>query len=67
MVDNVVEYDGASRRMRWTERFPLFGHNPIFGLACTLAIVQRRGSFELRRMHRFLRAILTSHFSRQSS
>ena len=39
MVDNVLEYDGASRRMRWTERFPLFGQNPIFGLACTLAIV----------------------------
>jgi len=39
MVDNVVQYDGASRRMRWTERFPLFGHNPIFGLACTLTIV----------------------------
>jgi two-component sensor histidine kinase len=39
MVDNVLEYDGASCRMRWTERFPLFGQNPIFGLACTLAIV----------------------------
>lgn len=40
MVDNILEYDGASHRMRWTERFPLFGHTPIFGLACTLAIVE---------------------------
>ena len=38
-MNNVLEYDGASRRMRWTERFPLFGQNPIFGLVCTLAIV----------------------------
>ena len=38
-MNNVLEYDGASRRMRWAERFPLFGQNPIFGLACTLAIV----------------------------
>ena len=39
MVDNVLEYDGANPRMHWTERFPLFGHSPIFGLACTLALV----------------------------
>jgi two-component sensor histidine kinase len=39
MVDNVLECDDAIRRVRWTERFPLFEHNPIFGLACTLAIV----------------------------
>ena len=39
MVDNVLDYDGTNRTMRWTERFPLFGHNPVLGLACTLAIV----------------------------
>ena len=39
MVDNILEYDGASRRMRWTERFPLYGHRPVLGLACSLAIV----------------------------
>ena len=39
MVDNVLDYDGTTRTMRWTERFPLFGHNPVLGLACTLAIV----------------------------
>ena len=39
MVDNVLDPDGSGRAVRWTERFPLFGQNPIFGLACTLAIV----------------------------
>ena len=38
-MDNVLEYDAAHRRMRWIERFPLFGYNPVFGLACTLALV----------------------------
>jgi two-component sensor histidine kinase len=47
MVDNVLEYDGANRRMRWTERFPLFGQNPIFGLACTLAIVATAWLFRI--------------------
>jgi K+-sensing histidine kinase KdpD len=47
MVDNVLEYDGANRAMRWTERFPLFGQNPIFGLACTLAIVATAWLFRI--------------------
>jgi two-component sensor histidine kinase len=38
-MDNFLEPDSPSRIMRWTERFPIFGHNPILSLACTLALV----------------------------
>ena len=39
MVDSVLVPDDPSHRVRWAERLPVFGHNPIFGLACTLAVV----------------------------
>lgn len=38
MANSVLEHDGSSRVTRWIERLPLASHNPLAGLACTLAI-----------------------------
>lgn len=38
MTNSVLKHDGSSRMTRWIERLPLARHNPLAGLACTIAL-----------------------------
>lgn len=38
MTNSVLKHDGSSRMTRWIEGLPLARHNPLAGLACTIAL-----------------------------